>query len=129
MFHLPKEQRKTAVVAGTVGNIIEWYDFALYGYFATVLATLFFPAENRAVSLDCYLWRLCRRLYYAADRSGGVWVARRHHRTQPHDASLRSTDGDTDGRDGTASHLRERRRRCPGSAGAGPAGAGVLGRR
>jgi len=42
---------RAAIAAGTVGNVIEWYDFALYGYLASVLATLFFPTENRAVSL------------------------------------------------------------------------------
>ncbi|MBT5541013.1 MAG: MFS transporter, partial [Alphaproteobacteria bacterium] len=26
-----------------IGNIIEWYEFMLYGYFATVIGTLFFP--------------------------------------------------------------------------------------
>ncbi|TDI15415.1 MAG: MFS transporter [Acidobacteria bacterium] len=42
--------RKTVIVAG-IGNIMEWYDFALYGYFAPVLAHLFFPSEDPAVSL------------------------------------------------------------------------------
>lgn len=26
------------VIAGMIGNVIEWYDFALFGYFASVLA-------------------------------------------------------------------------------------------
>lgn len=42
--------RKTVIVA-VIGNIMEWYDFALYGYFAPVLAHLFFPSEDPAVSL------------------------------------------------------------------------------
>ena len=25
------------ILAGLVGNVIEWYDFALYGYFANVI--------------------------------------------------------------------------------------------
>lgn len=41
----------TAVTAGAVGNIIEWYDFALYGFMASVLAGLFVPNEDRLVSL------------------------------------------------------------------------------
>ncbi|MBI3951635.1 MAG: MHS family MFS transporter [Acidobacteria bacterium] len=40
-----------AVIAGVIGNLIEWYDFALYGYFAPVLAKLFFPSKDPAVSL------------------------------------------------------------------------------
>lgn len=34
-----------------IGNALEWYDFALYGYFATVLSGLFFPSEDRFASL------------------------------------------------------------------------------
>jgi len=51
VFHLPKDQRKTATIAGVIGNIIEWYDFALYGFMATILSSLFFPSENHIASL------------------------------------------------------------------------------
>jgi MHS family proline/betaine transporter-like MFS transporter len=30
------------VVAGIIGNIMEWYDFALFGYFAPIIGALFF---------------------------------------------------------------------------------------
>jgi len=33
-----RDIRKTVIV-GVIGNIMEWYDFALYGYFAPVLAS------------------------------------------------------------------------------------------
>ncbi len=39
------------LVAGSVGNVLEWYDFALYGYFAPILAGLFFPSDTPLVSL------------------------------------------------------------------------------
>src|ERR1700759_777093 len=39
------------VLAGAIGNILEWYDFAVYGYFAAALAKTFFPLENAALSL------------------------------------------------------------------------------
>src|SRR6185295_8198711 len=39
------------VVAGAIGNMLEWYDFALYGYFAPVFASLVFPSEYPSVSL------------------------------------------------------------------------------
>jgi hypothetical protein len=32
-----------ALVAGGIGNVVEWYDFAVYGAFATVIATTYFP--------------------------------------------------------------------------------------
>jgi MHS family proline/betaine transporter-like MFS transporter len=30
---------------------VEWYDFIIYGLFATTIATLFFPSEDRFASL------------------------------------------------------------------------------
>jgi MHS family proline/betaine transporter-like MFS transporter len=42
---------KKTILAGAIGNVLEWYDFALYGYFAPVLAGLFFPSEQPSVSL------------------------------------------------------------------------------
>ncbi len=42
---------RAVLAAGTVGNILEWYDFGLYGLFAPVIATLFFPAHDRIASL------------------------------------------------------------------------------
>jgi MFS family permease len=35
-----------ALVAGSVGNFIEWYEFGVYGYFATVIAERFFTPEG-----------------------------------------------------------------------------------
>jgi MHS family proline/betaine transporter-like MFS transporter len=42
---------KRVVTAGVIGNVLEWYDFAVYGFFAPVLAAKFFPAEDPRVSL------------------------------------------------------------------------------
>lgn len=35
-----------ALVAGSVGNFIEWYEFGVYGYFATIIASHFFTPEG-----------------------------------------------------------------------------------
>ncbi|MEV8593371.1 MFS transporter [Streptomyces sp. NPDC052013] len=40
----PRARR--ALVAGSVGNFIEWYEFGVYGYFATVIAANFFTPEG-----------------------------------------------------------------------------------
>ncbi|MER7110560.1 MFS transporter [Streptomyces sp. NPDC000229] len=40
----PRSRR--ALVAGSVGNFIEWYEFGVYGYFATVIAAVFFTPEG-----------------------------------------------------------------------------------
>ncbi len=37
--------------AGLIGSALEWYDFLLYIYFASILAPLFFPAHSYFVSL------------------------------------------------------------------------------
>ncbi len=42
---------RTTILAGLIGNVMEWYDFAVYGYFATVIGALFFPSEDPAVSV------------------------------------------------------------------------------
>lgn len=39
------------ILVGLIGNVMEWYDFAVYGYFATIIGKLFFPASDPAVSL------------------------------------------------------------------------------
>ena len=38
-------------LGGIVGNILEWYDFAVFGYFAPIIGEQFFPSTNRAASL------------------------------------------------------------------------------
>jgi MHS family proline/betaine transporter-like MFS transporter len=42
---------KKTLLAGAIGNVLEWYDFALYGYFAPVFAVLFFPSAHPSLSL------------------------------------------------------------------------------
>jgi MFS transporter, MHS family, proline/betaine transporter len=39
------------IVAATVGNVLEWFDFLVYGYFAVVIAEVFFPTGSPTVSL------------------------------------------------------------------------------
>jgi MHS family proline/betaine transporter-like MFS transporter len=34
------------ILAGTIGNVLEWYDFAIYGYFAVSLGRTFFPQQD-----------------------------------------------------------------------------------
>src|SRR6516165_10108900 len=39
------------IVAATIGNVFEWFDFVVYGFFAVTLAQVFFPAGDPTVSL------------------------------------------------------------------------------
>lgn len=40
-----------AIVATTSGNLLEWYDFTVYGFLAPTLARLFFPSDDHVASL------------------------------------------------------------------------------
>ncbi|MCA4135631.1 MFS transporter [Arthrobacter sp. M4] len=42
---------KKVISAAAIGNFIEWYDFAVYGYLATVLAKNFFPGSDPTSAL------------------------------------------------------------------------------
>src|SRR5471030_2426130 len=41
-------QSRRALVAGSVGNFIEWYEFGVYGYLATLIAGNFFTLEGQS---------------------------------------------------------------------------------
>src|SRR5882672_5443642 len=41
----PAHTRRT-IAAGMIGNLLEWYDFAIYGYFAATIGRVFFPAQD-----------------------------------------------------------------------------------
>lgn len=40
-----------SILASSLGNILEWYDFGLFIYLAPVFANLFFPAEDKQVAI------------------------------------------------------------------------------
>lgn len=48
-MELSRRQRRTAALAALLGNALEWYDFAVYGYVASALGEAFFPAEATAL--------------------------------------------------------------------------------
>jgi len=42
---------KRSLIAGFSGNILEWYDFTVYGFLASIIGTQFFPNEDKTVQL------------------------------------------------------------------------------
>lgn len=40
-----------SVISSSIGNVLEWYLYALYAYFSTVISALFFPTEDHFVSI------------------------------------------------------------------------------
>jgi MFS transporter, MHS family, proline/betaine transporter len=43
--------RRKLAIAGLAGNVLEWYDFSVYGYFAAIIGQHFFPSKNPTASL------------------------------------------------------------------------------
>ncbi|MCX5071693.1 MFS transporter [Streptomyces sp. NBC_00513] len=44
----PRSTARRALLAGSVGNLVEWYEFGVYGAFATVIAANFFAPATGA---------------------------------------------------------------------------------
>ena len=48
--HANHDVRK-AVTGASIGNAVEWFDFAIYGFLATFIAANFFPAGDETAAL------------------------------------------------------------------------------
>ena len=44
-------QSRKAVTAAVIGNVLEWYDFAVYGYVAAIIGKNFFPGTDDTTEL------------------------------------------------------------------------------
>jgi MHS family proline/betaine transporter-like MFS transporter len=42
----PRQSALRTALAGLIGNVLEWFDFAVYGYFATDIGHQFFPRSS-----------------------------------------------------------------------------------
>src|SRR5215470_1454773 len=72
---------RRVVVAGGLGTLIEYYDYALYGYVSTIIAPLFFPGHDPVASLLSVLAVFA--LSYVVRPIGGIffgWVGDRYGR-------------------------------------------------
>ena len=49
--HSISAKRRRIVLAATIGNTLEWYDFLVYGLLAVTIAKLFFPTGSELSSL------------------------------------------------------------------------------
>jgi MHS family proline/betaine transporter-like MFS transporter len=47
----PRSGLPGVIVAATIGNVLEWFDFLVYGFFAVYMSEVFFPANDPNVSL------------------------------------------------------------------------------
>ena len=48
---MPRPSHRKLIFISSLGSLIENYDFAIYGFFATILTTVFFPADDHGMKL------------------------------------------------------------------------------
>ena len=48
---MPVPLSRKVMAAGAIGNVLEWYDFAIYGFFAATIGRTFFPHEDPVAQL------------------------------------------------------------------------------
>src|SRR6266403_3129128 len=48
---MPRPSLSRMIVAAMIGNVLEWFDFVVYGFFAVTIAEVFFPAHDPTVSM------------------------------------------------------------------------------
>jgi len=48
---MQQSNSRQVILAGLVGNVMEWFDFAVYGYFALIIGKHFFPSDDPSISL------------------------------------------------------------------------------
>jgi len=51
---VPQVEERTlrrAILGASIGNTVEWFDFATYNFLATTLAVVFFPPGNPTAAL------------------------------------------------------------------------------
>src|SRR5919201_2035131 len=65
---------RRAVTAAVVGNLLEWYDFAVYAFVATIIAKKFFPPGDEVTALLSTF--LAFGLGFVARPLGGIIIGR-----------------------------------------------------
>ena len=48
---MKSKQSFRVIATGMIGNVLEWYDFAVYGYFAAAIGRQFFPEQDPVAQL------------------------------------------------------------------------------
>jgi MHS family proline/betaine transporter-like MFS transporter len=70
--------RRRVIWSSTIGNALEWFDFAIFGAFAAIIGQQFFPKTNPTASL-LSVYGLFGIAYIARPLGGivfGVWADR-----------------------------------------------------
>jgi MFS transporter, MHS family, proline/betaine transporter len=63
-----------AVTGASIGNAVEWFDFAIYGFLATFIAANFFPSGNEtAAALNTFA--ILAAAFFMRPLGGFIFVA------------------------------------------------------
>ena len=71
---IPQDKTRQAVSAAVIGNVLEWYDFAVYGFVAVILSRKFFPPGDEVTALLSTF--LAYGLGFVARPLGGIILGR-----------------------------------------------------
>jgi MHS family proline/betaine transporter-like MFS transporter len=69
-----RQKSSTAVTAAVIGNVLEWYDFAVYAFVAVIIARKFFPQTDEVTALLSTF--LAYGLGFVARPLGGIVIGR-----------------------------------------------------
>ncbi|MCD6047929.1 MAG: proP 2 [Gammaproteobacteria bacterium] len=78
---MPKRSSFLITIGATIGSLCEWYNFLLYGYLAPIISQLFFPTQNKLLSLILTFFAFA--LSFLARPLGGLlfgWIGDNHGR-------------------------------------------------
>ena len=71
----------TVIGASSVGTMIEWYDFYIFGSLATIISTKFFPSDNPTAAFLSTLATFAAGFCCASFWSLILWSSRRFNWT------------------------------------------------
>ncbi len=74
MPEINQRDSKRAVTAAVIGNVLEWYDFAVYAFVAGIIAKKFFPQTDEVTALLSTF--LAYGLGFVARPLGGIVIGR-----------------------------------------------------
>lgn len=90
---------RRVIAAASIGNFVEWFDFAAYGFLATILTREFFPERRSDDRAAEDVRRVCGGVRVPSARRPGVRRDRRPDRPQAHARADDPDDGRVDDAD------------------------------
>src|SRR5216684_3172501 len=76
--NLSAKELRRVVTAAAVGNVIEWYDFYIFGSLASVLAIKFFERSRPVAAIILFLLRLIQGLCLGGEYGGAITYVAEH---------------------------------------------------